>query len=87
VCFDVRHCDTSSTVLFAQYCHGSSWSIVLPDEFSGWVFKSLLWMSLGFFLGTALNMLTRIFRKFKKLNSQNIKNPMKKLANELNKAF
>jgi hypothetical protein len=32
-------------------------------------------------------MITRIYRKLKKLNSQKINYPMKKWANELNRAF
>jgi hypothetical protein len=32
-------------------------------------------------------MITRIYREFKKLNSPQIHDPMKKWANELNRAF
>jgi hypothetical protein len=34
-----------------------------------------------------MRLITRIFRKFKKLNSQRINDPMKKWTNELNRAF
>jgi hypothetical protein len=32
-------------------------------------------------------LITRIYRKFRKLNSQNISDPMKKWENKLNRAF
>jgi hypothetical protein len=44
-------CDTSSVVVFAQYCLGYSWSFVFPNEVSG-RFSILVMNVIGILMGS-----------------------------------